>query len=263
MLTFLPTIRNTLTWARISSLKQNFILNWPENRKNKQLLKEILLLECPLPQKDRVNAIRNWVNINSTHKIDHEHDQYAFQIHTVLKKLLDHHATKTSPPHLSCGPRSYALKELLKLVGIKSRVIDIFQISDGVVNPHTLLEVYCSENDRWILQDPDFNVEYALKLEEKIPLSSESSLLSDKSRVQYSTNKYVIENTLNCTNTIAHCFDQCVLHRLSYDGNRSIALIKDKTVLDKMITSNDQTLSFRQYLEQRGHSPRIIELAHL
>jgi hypothetical protein len=261
MLTFFPAFSNTLAWAKISCLKQNLVLNLPENRKNQQLLKEILLSECSPPPKDQIKAIRNWVNINSTHNIDHEHDQYAFQIHKVLKKLLDHHNTKKNPPHLSCGPRTYALKELLKLVGIRSRVIDIFQISDGVVNSHTLLEVYCSGRNRWMLQDPDFNTEYVLKSEEQIPLCSKNTLLADKSRVQYSTNGYEIENKLNCTNTIAHCFEQCVLHRLSYDGIRSIALIKDKTVLDNVIISGDKTLSFRQFLDQRGHNPRIINLA--
>jgi hypothetical protein len=245
----------------MSCLKQNLILNLPENRKSKQALKEILLPEFSLPKRVQIKAIRNWVNINSIHNIDDEHDQYAFQIHKVLEKLLQHHTTKKSPPHLSCGPRSYAMKELLKLVGIRSKIIDIFQIAGGVVNPHTLLEVYCTDTDRWILQDPDFNVEYNLESEELTPLSSESALSADKTRVQYSTNGFNIENKQNCTNTIVHCFDQCVLHRLSYDGNRSIALIKDKTVLENMIKLDNKRISFRQYLDQRGHSPRIVDLA--
>jgi hypothetical protein len=263
MLRFFPAATNTLVWAKLSCLKQNLILNLPENRKNRHLLKEILLSECRLPQRERIKAIRNWVNINSTHNIDDEHNQYAFKIHKVLEKLVQHHITKKHPPHLSCGPRSYAMKALLKLVGIRSRIIDIFQILDGVVNPHTLLEVYCRDTDRWILQDPDFNVEYILKSEGQTPLSSENSLLADKSRIQYSANEYDIENELNCTNTIAHCFDQCLLHRLSYDGNRSIAFVKDKTVLNSMITSDNHKLSFRQFLDQRGHNPRIIDLDHL
>jgi hypothetical protein len=247
----------------MSCLKQNFILNLPENQKNKQALKEIMFSEFSLPQIERIKAIRNWVNINSTHKTDDEHDQYAFQIHKVLERLLQYRTTKKSSPHLSCGPRSYAMKELLTLVGIRSKIIDVFQIIDGAINPHTLLEVYCTDNNRWMLQDPDFNAEYIIKSEEKKPLSSEAIFLADKSRVQYSTNGYEIENKLNCTNTIAHCFEQCVLHRLSYDGIRSIALIKDKTVLDSMIISGDKTLSFRQFLNQRGHNPRIIDLDHL
>jgi hypothetical protein len=85
------------------------------------------------PPNAHVKAFRNWVNINNTNNIDDEHNQYAFQIHKVLEKLLQHHTTKKSPPHLSCGPRSYAMKELLKLVGIRSKIIDVFQITDGVV----------------------------------------------------------------------------------------------------------------------------------
>tara|TARA_B110000261_G_C13034432_1_gene337648 strand:- start:201 stop:938 length:738 start_codon:yes stop_codon:yes gene_type:complete len=245
----------------MSCLKQKFILNWPENLKNKQALKEIIFSEFSLPQTEQVKAIRNWVNTNSSHNIDGEHDQYAFQIHKVLEKLLHYHTTRNSPPHLSCGPRSYAMKEILKLVGVQSRVIDIFQVLDGVVNPHTLLEVYCNDTDRWILQDPDFNTEYVLTAEESLPLSSKSAFLADKSRIHYSTNGYQIENKQNCVNTIAHCFDQCVLHRLSYDGNRSIAFIKDNMVLNNMVTSGDQEVTFRQFLNQRGQNPHIIVLS--
>jgi hypothetical protein len=194
MLTFFHTFSNTLAWAKSSCLKQSLVLNLPENRKNQQLLKEIMLSECRSSAKDQVKAIRNWVNINSTHNIDDEYVQYAFQIHKVLKKLLDHHNTKKKPPHLSCGTRTYALKERLKLVGIRSRVVDIFQISDGVVNPHTLLKVYYSERNRWMLQNPNFNTEYVLKSEEQIPFCSKNTLLADKYRVQYSTNGYEIEN---------------------------------------------------------------------
>ena len=132
----------------MSCLKQKFILNWPENQKNEQALKEIILSEFSLPQTEQVKAIRNWVNTNSSHNIDGEHDQYAFQIDKVLEKLVHYHTTRNSPPHLSCGPRRYAMKKILKLVGVRSRVIDIFQVLDGVVNPHTLLEVYCNDTDR-------------------------------------------------------------------------------------------------------------------
>jgi hypothetical protein len=109
-------------------------------------------------------------------------------------------------------------------------------------------------------QDPDFNVEYALKSVENMPLSSEDILLAYKSRVQYSTNGYGIKNKLNCTNLIAHCFEQCALHRSNYDGNRSTAIVKDKWVLDHMITSGELALSFRQFLDQRAHHSRIINL---
>jgi hypothetical protein len=79
---------------------------------------------------------------------------------------LQYHATKKSPPHLSFGQRSYSMKELLTLVGIRSKIIDDFQIQNGVITPQTLLEVYSTDTDRWFLQDPDFNVEYKLESKE-------------------------------------------------------------------------------------------------
>jgi hypothetical protein len=104
-------------------------------------------------------------------------------------------------------------------------------------------------------------VEYVLTAEESLPLSSKSAFLADTSRVHYSTNGYQIDNELNCTHSVAHCFDQYLLHRLSYDGNRSIAFIKDKMVLNNMVTSGDQKVTFRQFLNQRGHNPHIIVLS--
>jgi hypothetical protein len=154
------------------------------------------------------------------------------------------------------------MKEILRLLGIKSRIVDVFQITEHKINPHTLIEVYDSDNGARILQDPEFNAEYIIKYEEK-PLSSEAIFSADKSRIFYSTNGYNIENEINCTNTIARCFDQCVLYRLSHDDICSAVFVKDKTVSDKMITPGHQKVSFKQFLNQRDHSPRIINLDHL
>jgi hypothetical protein len=111
--------------------------------------------------------VRNWINKKSIHLIDNEHDNYAFKIEKVLEKLWLSHLNGSQQSHLSCGSRSYAMKEILRLLGIKSRIVDVFQITEHKINPHTLIEVYDSDNGAWILQDPDFNAEYIIKSEEK------------------------------------------------------------------------------------------------
>jgi hypothetical protein len=59
------------------------------------------------------------------------------------------------------------MEKILRLPGIKSRIVDVFQITAHKINPHTLIEVYDSDNGAWILQNPDFNAEYIIKSEEK------------------------------------------------------------------------------------------------
>jgi hypothetical protein len=230
----------------------------PENRKSKQALKEILLSEFSLPKRIQIKAIRNWVNINSTHKIDDEHDQYAFQIHKVLKKLMQYHITKKNPPHLSCGPRSYAMKALLELVGIRSRIIDIFQITVKQINSHTLIEVYCSDTKSWVLQDPDFNVEYALATAKALyHLVKCRQWTKPKSSSSVTGLKFKVENEVNGNSTIARRYDQCTLYRYSYDSKRSKLLLTDKALLKMDLTLQNETITVEQYMNQRGHSPGI------
>ena len=153
-------------WPKLSFIKLKLSMLKPDNYTN---LKEIIAnVRAPVFQSDRakINYVRNWVKSNSTHLIDDEHNQYAFDVPIVLSKLLAHSKGQGAQPHLSCGPRSYAMKEILDGLNIKSRIIDLFGLSGDEpykVSPHTLIEVYEDDRKVWVLQDPDFNVAYSDK----------------------------------------------------------------------------------------------------
>lgn len=109
---------------------------------------------------ERIDFIRNWVNQNSIHLIDKEHDEYAFKAPIVLTKLWQTYLTGQAPPHLSCGPRAVAMQKILEELGIPARLVYIFSDNYDQVQSHTFLEVLNSATNRWEIQDPDFNIYY-------------------------------------------------------------------------------------------------------
>jgi len=103
---------------------------------------------------ETIDFTRALVYENSIHKEDEEHDSYAFNKQVVTKKIWQ--AVKgENKPHLSCGPRVYAMKDILIELNIQSRVVDVIYSND--LNSHTVLEVYNHEINRWQMHDPDNN----------------------------------------------------------------------------------------------------------
>ena len=136
-------------WPKLSFIKLKLSMLKTDNYTNlKEILANIREQEFP-SDRAKINYVRNWVKSNSTHLIDDEHNQYAFNVPIVLSKLYAHSKGQGALPHLSCGPRAYAMKEILDGLKIKSRIIDLFGLSGDEpykVSPHTLIEVY--EADR-------------------------------------------------------------------------------------------------------------------
>jgi len=103
---------------------------------------------------ETIDFTRALVYENSIHKEDKEHDSYAFNKQAVTKKIWQ--AIKGGEkPHLSCGPRVYAMKDILIELNIQSRVVDVIYSND--LKSHTVLEVYNHEINRWQIHDPDNN----------------------------------------------------------------------------------------------------------
>jgi hypothetical protein len=108
-----------------------------------------------------IKRTMEFVHNNSLHLIDEEYHKYAFNVPLVINKLLlayqGHHSEK---PHLSCGPRSYAMKAILTELGISSRLVQIYSDEYENVRGHRLLEVFNPETQAWEAWDPDFRVTY-------------------------------------------------------------------------------------------------------
>ncbi|MFN8490932.1 MAG: hypothetical protein U0350_25285 [Caldilineaceae bacterium] len=109
---------------------------------------------------ERIDFIRDWVNQNSIHLIDKDHDAYATNVSKVLTMLWQTYLTDQAPPHLSCGPRAVAMQVILNRLGIQSRLVYIFTDNYDQVQSHTFLEVFNRDTKSWEIQDPDFNIYY-------------------------------------------------------------------------------------------------------
>ena len=152
-----------------------------------------------------VSSIRNWVNSNSIHLIDDEHDSYAFHVPTAVRKAHHFWLSGKDRPHLSCGPRSYVMKEILNRLDIQSRVIDLFFIDENCVpDSHTLLEVFDCDTQRWHLEDPDFNVRYIDKISGE-PISLYWAF-GNPSQIGYECDIGDIENIINLKGTVEDFF---------------------------------------------------------
>ena len=103
---------------------------------------------------ETIDYTRNLVYKNSIKQMDQEHDSYAFNKQAVTKKLWQAIAGEAKP-HLSGGPRAYAMKDILSELNIQSRVVDVIY-NDGLKS-HTVLEVYNQERYQWQTHDPDNN----------------------------------------------------------------------------------------------------------
>ncbi len=63
-------------------------------------------------------------------------------------------------PALTCGPRAYAMKNILDELGIANRIVHIFNDDGPYVRSHTFLEVFNDDFNGWEIHDPDLNLYY-------------------------------------------------------------------------------------------------------
>jgi len=191
-------------------------------------------------------TVRNWVNENSVHLIDDEHDSYAFDLAKVVVKVWQYFLTKDSKPHLSCGPRAYLLKQLLDHLGFATRIIDILEIVKGEPRSHTLLEYYDTSCNKWVMQDPDFNVSY-VNTATGAPLGAAEALVCEKSLITGDASGYTVENRVNLDGTIEDYFWVVVVYRYCYEGGKADILFSDGCA-EYGFVNGMAIESFRSYL---------------
>jgi hypothetical protein len=109
----------------------------------------------------RVQAALAFVHAYSEHRIDEEHDTWAFDTPRVLGEMWDLHTGGTADkPPLSCGPRAYAMQAVLHELGITSRPVQVFSSRGEQVAAHRFLEVLDADTGQWECWDPDQAVSY-------------------------------------------------------------------------------------------------------
>ena len=179
----------------------------------------------------------------------------------VLSKLNQYSKGLGSKPHLSCGPRAYAMKEVLDSLNIKSRIVDLFGLSSSEVSkvsPHTLIEVFEEDKQSWVLQDPDFNVAYTDKTSNNY-LSVREILKLPEGRLTYDSHGFEIENIINLQNTIDRLFEFCVLYRFSYVGKKSVLLVNvaRNKLNNNVVDDSGTVLLFSEYICSRDYKYHV------
>lgn len=249
-----------IVWPKLSYLKLTLRLSKPATRACLNEIKQQLQTQEFKTEQSKINYIRNWVNTNSIHLIDAEHDSYAFNVPQVLAKLNAHAQNRGKKPHLSCGPRAYVMKAILDAMNIQNRIIDLFGLTETgenslKVSPHTLIEVYEADTKKWALQDPDFNIAYANTVTHEYQ-SAEQMLTLKAHEKGYETAGYEIENLLNLQNTVKGLFEWGVLYRYSYEGKYSeLILVKDKKRLSQAL--NNTGISLLSFIKERAYKLNI------
>lgn len=236
---------------KLSYWKQEFLLLQPKPRiALKNICDEVMgLIEQENSDLGKVTIIRNWVNQNSVHLIDDEHDSYAFNISKVVVRIWGFRCAVNLKPHLSCGPRAYLLKEILDRLDYKTRIIDILEIVEGEPRSHTLVEYFDNQLNKWVMQDPDFNVYFRSRLTGEI-LSASECLFMNKLDIEFDSSKNKIENLANLTETVVDYFNSIVVYRYAYSGEKTTVIMSD--TIENYTMKQDMPLEkFLVYIDRR------------
>jgi hypothetical protein len=164
------------TLANVNSEYRDKIASLEEPKTTKQeyinnldRIKDVILKNVPTETTtDIIRAVIAFVHDNSLHLVDDEHSAYAYDGPLVTKKLLlAYQGDANEKPHLSCGPRSCAMRDLLTRFRITARTIQLFSTAHKDVKGHRLLEVFNPEKQIWEVWDPDYRVTYVDALTKK------------------------------------------------------------------------------------------------
>jgi len=207
-------------------------------------------------QTAQIDFVREWVNQNSIHLIDKEHDSYAFNNQKVLVKLWQTYAVDQAPPHLSCGPRTMAMQSILNELGIQSRVISIFTDNYTQVRSHTFLEVFNQDTRNWEIQDPDFNL-YYIDLRTQQRLATTDLLWGDLDMLVPQSSTALGWEKNEVTHLKADYFEAMMY--MSFQKNeKSVILINSERFDPQKIFVDNGNITFTNFANQAYQKPTIM-----
>lgn len=207
--------------------------------------------------KDIILASMRYVHENSIHSIDDEYEKYAFNLPVVLDKLiLSSKGNASETPHLSCGPRSYAMRAILGHFNIYSRLIQIYSDSFDTVQAHRMLEVFNPDSQNWELWDPDYGVTYVDR-ETKEPTDIMSLVFSDKDHFMPVGVSYEGWEDTKSTSLKEHYFKSVLFEQDR--GMTNSVLIINQSIFD-ITKTFEAGLTFSEWAQHHYSNPRIILL---
>lgn len=206
-----------------------------------------------------IRATMEYVHNNSLHLIDDEHKRYAFNIPYVLNKMyLASFGDIKEKPHLSCGPRAYAMRVILSRFNIYSRLVQVYSDEYETHEGHRLLEVYNPDSQSWEVWDPDYGVTYVDR-ETKNPVDILTLVFSDKNNfipIGISNEGWKITKTERLKNNY---FKAVLFEKDSGMTNALIIVNESLFDMDKVFSSG---LTFEEWAKKYYAYPRIIILSN-
>jgi hypothetical protein len=204
---------------------------------------------------EQARCARQFVFANSLHRTDDEHKSYAWDTPVVLRMLENHYRTRQHPPHLSCGPRSLALKAVLDALAIESRVVQVFSDDYDDVKSHTFLEVHDDQAKRWVIHDPDYDITYVdTRTGQPVPLMR--LILGDlQSVVPESGRGRGWE--LNGTSHLKTHYFEAARYRCSQNDSDIIMVNADRFSMQKRFPGNGQ-ITFAEFSAKNYLRPAFL-----
>ncbi len=239
---------------RIETEKQEYSRNL---NKIKNIVKASCIGESAT---DIIRQTMEFVHDNSLHLIDSEHRKYAFDIPVVIKKLLlTYHGQESEKPHLSCGPRSFVMREVLGCFGITSRLVQIFSDEYDNVQGHRILEVFNPQEKKWEVWDPDYRVIYVDRYTKK-PVDIMALVFGDINRIvpkngivkgwEETATEHLRENYFKAFSL--ERFDQGIIEGTM---NTTIIVNRAKFNVNKIFSAG---LTFEEWAVRHYQHPRLI-----
>ncbi len=136
---------------------------------------------APVGSGDRETAdlVREFVHASSFHDPVNTFTIDPYDVQTMAKEILEGRV-----PILYCGHRARLMGAILERRGVRSRVINYLTshplIGMEYDSGHVLLEVYNPETAAWEVQDPDYNVIFAMNDAPETRLGAVGTLTTPK-----------------------------------------------------------------------------------
>jgi len=255
--------------AHINAEYVDKLASFEESKKTKQeyinnldRIKDLVLKNGPKETStDLIRAVMEFVHDNSLHLVDDEHGAHAFNGLLVTQKLLlASQRHENERPHLSCGPRSCLMRDLLTRFGIAARTVQLFSDAHKDVQGHRLLEVFNPETQTWELWDPDYRVTYVDALTKK-SLDTMDILLGDLEKVvPKDGNTEGWKETRTERLKEENYFGAVMLEGFGAQMLNSVGIInKEKFDINKAFSDG---LTFKDWTRKNYRDARLILLPH-
>ncbi len=186
-----------------------------------------------------IDQVRQFVYNNSEHK--EPFDQQKWNTDLMIKNMILVHKNKSKDrPRMTCGPRSRSMMRILRLIGIKSYMVQIYTDNKDTFQSHTFLNVYNEDTKKWEAHDPDYNLIYLDATNQRVDV--QTLLFSNLEKITpiFNDGKKQVEGWNSTNNLLKDDFFEAVMLWDAFINGSSL-LIVNQNKFDLTIKKNDYT----------------------